>query len=376
MKLLSVPAFVWGAWREMSWRMTRFTIVAGLALAAIWMTAHQGFFVFIHRYVTNQAGELFSSGLANLALMQAFAFVFLLCILVAARAVAGGAPRVGAYAVAVVVAAALAAAIDLVIKLMTGFYEGPDVQWWWKPVDAAWYFLTIVVLGAPCTFVYADWRRAQTSAARLHAAGLARTRASRDVLQTRLQALQARVEPQFLFETLARVKLQYDRDPAQGETTLDALIAYLRMAMPEMRRAGSNLARECELARTYVEIVASRGDARLRMSVDDGEKAVRVSFPPMVLLPLVDHAIVCSRITPLDDNSIDLRAEVLNERLGVTVAHSGDAFADESPAVRSVRGHLQSLFDTEANIEARSLRAGGSQIRIEVPHEPCESSDR
>jgi len=244
------------------------------------------------------------------------------------------------------------------------------VAWWWRPVDAMWILVTFVMLGAPCTFAYVDYQRAQESAARLHAAGLARTRAARGVLQTRLQALQARVEPQFLFDTLARVKQLYDRDFGKGEATLDALIAYLRMAMPQMRRPGSTLARECELARTYVEIVTARGDARLRIAIDDGDNSVNEPFPAMVLLPLVDHALTASRATPLHDNAIDIRAVVVGARLVVTVGHSGGAFSSgDSPAITRVRDQLHALFDGDATLDVHARDAGGSETTLEVPHE-------
>jgi LytS/YehU family sensor histidine kinase len=233
--------------------------------------------------------------------------------------------------------------------------------------------VAVLFLGGPATFVYTDWQRTRRSAARLHAAGLARTRAARDILQTRLQSMQARVEPRFLFDTLARVRNLYDRDPAQGERTLDALIAYLRTAMPRMRDAASTLGRECELARTYVDIVTARGDARLRIEVDLPEGSPQVVFPSMLLLPLVEVAAAHSRRTPLDDNSIEVRAQVDGGRLRVSVAASNAAFVDAdlsgSEVVGSVRERLQTLFDADARIELRAREGGGSQATMELPHE-------
>ena len=198
----------------------------------------------------------------------------------------------------------------------------------------------------------------------------ARARRACDVVQTHLQALQARVEPRFLFDTLARVQQLYDRDAANGERTLDALIAYLRIAMPQLRQPGSTLARECELARTYVNIVAARGDARLRIDVDDGEDSVNEPFPAMLLLPLVDHAVARSRNTPLDDNAIEIRAVASGTRLAVSVRHSGNAFArDDAPAVGRVREQLRTLFEDEARVESRAADGGSSEVTIEVPRE-------
>lgn len=366
---MNIARFAWDAWREMTWRTAGLTVLAGLAVSVVYLATHQGFFIFIHEFMHRRA--IFFGLLGqNLLLTQMFAFVFLLCILVAHRSVAYGARRVLAYSLAIAAAAVICATADYGIKQFTGYYEEPDTQDWWKPVDAAWILLTVILLGAPCTFAYADFQRARASAARLHEAGLARTRAARNVVQTRLQALQARVEPQFLFDTLARVKQLYERDAAKGELTLDALIAYLRIAMPQLRQPGSTLARECELARTYVDIVAARGDARLRIAVDDGEDSVTELFPAMLLLPLVDRAVAHSRVTPLDDNAIEIRAVASGTRLAVTVRHSGNAFArDDDSAVARVREQLRTLFEDEARVETRAADGGGSEVTMEVPRE-------
>jgi hypothetical protein len=361
--------FIWDAWRAMTWRLAGLAVLAGVGLYIVHFATHQGFFVAIYQFMY-QRSTFFGQAATIFYSTQLFVFVFFLCILVARRVVAHGGRRVVAYSVAIVVAALVCALADYGIKQLTGFYEESDTRAWWKPVDAAWILLTVILLGAPCTFAYADFQRARESAARLHAAGLARTRAARDVVQTRLQALQARVEPQFLFDTLARVKQLYDRDAAKGEATLDALIAYLRIAMPQMRQPGSTLARECELARTYVEIVSARGDVRLRVAIDDGDDSVNEPFPAMLLLPLVEHAVSISRATPLDDNAIEIRAAISGTRLAVTVGHSGNAFAsDDAPAVGRVREQLRTLFDDEARFETRTADGGGSELTMEVPHE-------
>jgi hypothetical protein len=47
--------------------------------------------------------------------------------------------------------------------------------------------------------------------------------------------MQARVEPPFLFNTLAQVKRLYEMDATLAQRMLDDLVAYLRAAMPHMR---------------------------------------------------------------------------------------------------------------------------------------------
>src|SRR5438270_921655 len=67
----------------------------------------------------------------------------------------------------------------------------------------------------PCafaTYIYVSRRLGIHRVAMLRAAQFERARASRQVLESRLQAMQARVEPQFLFNTLALVEQLYESE--------------------------------------------------------------------------------------------------------------------------------------------------------------------
>ena len=70
------------------------------------------------------------------------------------------------------------------------------------------------------------------------------TRVARQAYQSRLQTLRARVDPTFLFETLRVVEAHYRVDHQRGEMLLDALIVYLRAALPALETHSSSLAAE------------------------------------------------------------------------------------------------------------------------------------
>lgn len=57
----------------------------------------------------------------------------------------------------------------------------------------------------------------------------------------RLGVLQAQVEPHFLFNTLASVRASLREDPHQAEATLDALAAFLRSTIRQLRAQGTVL---------------------------------------------------------------------------------------------------------------------------------------
>jgi Histidine kinase len=358
--------FLLGAWRTITWRHIAWTVALGAAGELLFTTVSHAFTFFLQQGWIGRFEMLSDNFLFELVT----AFFFLLSIVVADHAVRLGAPRFRSFVLAAVVAAFLGATYDSLVRyFVLGWFDQPFVRWWWKPVHPISHFMWYLLIGGFITFVYADLQRNRESAARLHAAVLRRTRAARDVLQTRLQAMQARIEPQFLFDTLGDVKSIYRQDLRQGQRTLDDLITYLRTAMPQMHDSASTLAREFDLIRSYVGIVTGRGGSPIRLAVDGNMDLSSIPFPPMLLLPLVQHAINEVRAVHVGDQLITLRALRFQDRLQVTIGYSGEAPVGdpESAPLREVREHLRALFDGRAMLTMRT-RADAREFVIDIPN--------
>ena len=102
-------------------------------------------------------------------------------------------------------------------------------------------------------------RAHEEAAARLAAAQPAQREAQRRLVHARLQAVQARIDPQLLFDMLDAVRRSYEDDASRAERLLDELIAFLRAALPRLRSASSSVPREAELARAYARLRALAG---------------------------------------------------------------------------------------------------------------------
>ena len=150
-----------------------------------------------------------------------------------------------------------------------------------------WVYFTAGLLFA--VFCHArDRELAAIHAART--ATLERAGAERDIVEMRLQVIQARVEPEILFGALADVRAAYARDTAAADGLLDDLIAYLRAALPQMRKGASTVAREAGLAQAYLRVAPAGRDGRLVAELVLDDRAHDEPFPPLVLLPLVHGA--------------------------------------------------------------------------------------
>jgi LytS/YehU family sensor histidine kinase len=183
--------------------------------------------------------------------------------------------------------------------------------------------------------------------------------------------MQARVEPQFLFNTLARIKQLYDVDAMLGDRMLDDLIVYLRAAMPRMRDTSSTLAQEIALARAYLNIVKIRLADRLSFAIDVPDDIGDARFPPMMLLPLIDHAIVHGLSGERLEGTLRIASEMVSGRLRVAILDSTAGFAPETggDGITSIRERLVALYGDGASLVLRQRDHGATEAALEIPYE-------
>jgi LytS/YehU family sensor histidine kinase len=239
---------------------------------------------------------------------------------------------------------------------------------WYRPIFDLTNWLLI---GSATVFLYAGRRAASRTAARLRAAELHRIRRSKQALESRLQAMQARVEPQFLFNTLVQVEQLYEREPGLAARALDDLIAYLRAAMPLMRDTSSTVAQEFELARAYLDIVRLPLGERLEVTIEAPAGGEDIRMPPMMLLPLIDRAIVCGFTTPSAVGAIAIRMDVSGGRLRLTITDSGAGFLPEGDGdgIAAIRERLSALYGDQGALQFRHSASTSTQAVLDIPLE-------
>jgi len=237
---------------------------------------------------------------------------------------------------------------------------------------ARWVFYQWLLLAGAATFAYLDWRRTRAARARTHAAQVDRARSARRALESRLQAMQARVEPQFLFNTLSQVRELYRRESAQGERMLEELIAFLRAAMPKMRDTSSTVGQEIELVRAYLAIVAVRFGGRLTYEIEPADAFVaEARMPPMMLLPLVDHAIANGFAGPRVNGLLQVRAALASGCIRLQIGASETAFlaGNEGAAITGIRERLAALYGDAATLALHERIDRTTEAVLEIPFE-------
>jgi signal transduction histidine kinase len=206
--------------------------------------------------------------------------------------------------------------------------------------------------------------------ARLHRAEAERQQLEKNVLEARLQLMQAQVEPHFLFNTLANVQHLVETDPPAASKMLDSLIQYLRAALPQMREAATNLGREVDMARAFLEIQRVRMGPRFNYTIDVAPSLRASPFPPMMLITLVENAVKHGIDPCCECGSIVVRAEVREGRLVVAVADTGEGIVPKQGGgvgLANIRERLKALHGSNARLLLEENTPRGVIASIEVP---------
>src|SRR5438034_6911441 len=195
----------------------------------------------------------------------------------------------------------------------------------------------------------------------------------RTVLEARMEALQAQIEPHFLFNTLASIDQLIQTDPPRASKMQQSLIRYLRSAMPQMREGSRpTLGQQINLCSAFLEIMAVRMEGRLQTLVDVSEGLKSAVFPSMMLQTLVENAIKHGLEPKAGGGRLEINAEIVNGQLAVHVLDNGAGFmpkTDEGVGLANVRERLKALYKGRAELIISVPPGGGTRATIKVPYE-------
>jgi two-component system sensor histidine kinase AlgZ len=191
------------------------------------------------------------------------------------------------------------------------------------------------------------------------------------ITEARLQALQARIRPHFLFNSLTAVLSLMRSEPRRAEAALEDLADLFRVLMRDNREL-TPLGDEVELCRQYLEIEQLRlGD---RLVVDWNVKSMPADalVPPLVLQPLLENAVyhgIEPSTTPgvLSINIFLSRDEVHALLRNPFVENGTRHHSGNRMALDNIRERLALHFDAEASLESRVNR-GTYEVHIRMPY--------
>ena len=184
--------------------------------------------------------------------------------------------------------------------------------------------------------------------------------------KARLQALQARIRPHFLFNSINAVLGIVRANPKRAETALEDMADLFRMAMAH-DGAMVPARHEVALARQYLALEQLRLGERLKVNWHTEDMPDNALLPPLMLQPLLENA-VYHGIEPLTEGGVidiklyrsdnEMHLEMYNPRQEQSSRHAGNKMA-----LTNIRERLSLQFDLEARY---TVEAGKNFYRVHI----------
>jgi len=292
-----------------------------------------------------------------------------------------------------------ASQINRAVDFMRDAFTEVSKLWWaffdwvavvdWRKLAITW-LLTLVFFGMVNTVEPAVWYFLISFGIKVLAGGKRRAELvakdatlkaevatlERRLTEAQMAALQAQVEPHFLFNTLALIGRLIETDPPEAAKVHAHLIAYLRSSLPQMRSSGgATLGKQLELSRAYLAIMQARMKERLKVRFEVPDFLSTSPFPPMMLQTLIENAIKHGLEPKIEGGTILVRARVDGATLVVDVCDDGigiDLHADDGVGLANIRERLQLLYGNQAELVIEAPPGGGACASVRIPYKMME----
>jgi two-component system LytT family sensor kinase len=206
------------------------------------------------------------------------------------------------------------------------------------------------------------YRHAEQSAA-------SAARAAAEAGEAQLAALQAQMNPHFLFNALNTVAALVRTDPVAAESTVENLSDVLRLTLRRTEETVRTLGDEIDYLRAYLSIEKQRLGERLRIRWDVPEDLGPAELPPMTLQPLVENALRHGPGSRIEGGELRISAAARGGRLCLEVADDGPGFVRgyrEGTGLGNLRRRLSTLYGTQASLRV-STDAAGARVTVALP---------
>jgi two-component system sensor histidine kinase AlgZ len=174
-------------------------------------------------------------------------------------------------------------------------------------------------------------------------------------LQSRIQALQSRIRPHFLFNSMNIIASLIATDPDTAESVVEDLSELFRASLND---AGNQvkLQEELDLCERYVRIEALRLGDRLRLEWDIEQSSRQVKIPLLTLQPLLENAIYHGVQPRPEGGTITVRVWFSDDDVHVEITNplpdqeTPDRSQGNKMALNNIRSRLMVLYGSRADL--------------------------
>lgn len=221
------------------------------------------------------------------------------------------------------------------------------------------------------TYIFYNSHRVTRKQRELQAQREQSLRQEKELAESNYQVLQSQIEPHFLFNTLANIRVLIDVEPQQAKKVLDNLTGLLRVSMTKAERQVIPLQEELQLVESYLAIQKVRMGSRLTFDIKIQSDTSQVYCPPFTLQPLAENAVIHGIEPLVEGGEVNITVSVSRDRCQVTISDTGPGLAhnylNQPPkghgiAVKNIHQRLALLYQEQAQLELANQKNSNGQI--------------
>lgn len=190
--------------------------------------------------------------------------------------------------------------------------------------------------------------------------------------ESRLQRLQAQLEPHFLFNALhALSSLMLEGETQRAVRMTSRLSELLRRALRASESPEHSLDEELSLVGDYLAIQRLRFGDRLSVDLDVDDDARDALVPALLLQPLVENAVVHGVERASGAGRVLVEADRSDGDLRIRIVNDGpplDERQRDGMGLSNTRRRLEAVYGDEASLMLRNTAGGGVEARVVLPH--------
>ncbi|MGD0789389.1 MAG: histidine kinase [Terracidiphilus sp.] len=245
-----------------------------------------------------------------------------------------------------------------------------DMYWQRFQVNLPFCIVITIVTGIAMATYHTLLFKLQAATIALRTKQVEQERAYKLLAEARLSALESRIHPHFLFNTLNSIAALIPSNPQLAEDTVGKLASLLRFSLNANQSGLVPLSQEIKVVRDYLEIEKTRFGARLSYEIAIPEALPDVEVPPLALQSLVENAVKHVVSQRAQGAAIQVSAAKDAGRIRLEVLDDGPGFALDAITPEHGLGNLiarlELLFGSAGSLEV--TRANGkTAVRLSFP---------
>ena len=225
------------------------------------------------------------------------------------------------------------------------------------------YWLVVIILMA--LDMYKKYRNQYTFSVELES----------KLTKSQLQTLKMQLQPHFLFNAMNTISMMIRRNKdEEAIEMISGLSDMLRSTLTKEGKQMVTLSEEMELLKKYLKIEQVRFQDTLEVEINLTEESLNAEVPSLILQPIVENAFKHGISKSLGNSRIEIRSEIKNDNLSVSVYNSGPGLHEDwhlesnnGIGLNNTRNRLKQLYGENYSLSINDQEKG-TVVTITLPH--------